>query len=158
MGKKEELLERLLNLDDDKLSKLLDNIEDKPTRKQNRNSNLQKGTGKPTKKRRGKKKNPNIVKGRRDKGAAAIPSAMDLSGNRPNKFLDMGLDNKFKQDTELQKKLTGDFEFIERRESIKLLEATCSQCEYIYSDVHPSEVVKDGGTLYFVCDDCQRRD
>ena len=168
MGKKEELLERLLNLDDSKLERLLDSVEnpteEKPKKRtQNRKSQkeVDKG-GSPHrisggKQSRGAKRKPsNKIKGRRDKGAASIPQSLDLDGDRPNEFLEMGLNKKFKADTKLQKKLSGDYEFSERRPPIKLVEATCSRCEFLYGDVHPSEVVKDGREFYFVCDDCQR--
>jgi len=76
-------------------------------------------------------------------------------GPRPNKFLEMGLNNRHKQDTILQKKLSGDNQITERRSEIEFISAFCTECEYIFEDVNPNLVARDAEGAYFVCDDCQ---
>ncbi len=177
MSKKDKLIEQLSNLDDSSVEKLLKLIEavpdsDEPKkRKQNRGKN-EKEVDKPapvvkiegqqarpqrTGARRQRKSSTDTSSVRRGQGrgsVASVPQPMFI-GPRENKFLKMGMANRHKQDTKLQKLLSGDNEITERRDPLELASAFCTECEYVFEDVHPSLVANDENGAYFVCDDCQ---
>ncbi len=181
MNKKQELIDRLSNLDEDSINRLLGALEPQKEkvvvpkkRKQSRKNKEKRKNGvdtggsqrilgrEPQRSQSGQKRSSQRRSNRshkhnrngRPSGVPSVPQPMFI-GNRPNKFLDMGMDKKYKGDTRLQKKLSGDNEVTERRQEIQLVSALCTECEYIFEDVHPNLVVKDEDGLYFVCDECQ---
>ncbi len=82
--------------------------------------------------------------------------AIDTSGQRHNKFEDFGYDDQFKQDSELDQKLSGNNRPTPRMGSNNnpYVEATCVICNWIF-DVTPNEVYNDPdkGPIY-KCNDC----
>ncbi len=179
--KKDELIEKLSNLDEDSINRLLGVLESQTKvvnqkvvvhkkRKQTRKNKKKSQNGVDTtgskvilssedtqpRQRRSSRRSSSNKHNRngRPSGVPSVPQPMFI-GERPNKFLEMGMDKKYKGDTRLQKKLSGDNDITERRQEIQLVSALCTECEYIFEDVHPSLVTKDDDGLYFMCDDCQ---
>ena len=81
--------------------------------------------------------------------------SMNMSGDRPNTFLDMGFEKMHKKDVRIDKLLSGDNQ-VTPRGRVSLIKVDCQICGNEY-DVPPSVVYQEGGDLIFTCDKCQRK-
>ncbi len=78
---------------------------------------------------------------------------LNISGDRPNLFLNMKEYNEHKDDVDIDKKLAGNNVLTTRDRDPGIVEVECKECNNIF-EVHASVVQWEGKTPNFTCDRC----
>lgn len=101
-----------------------------------------------------KKRSEDVVK-EKEKGDG-IPcriERLDLSGNRPNKFLDMVILDGKSEDAKIDKKIKRTVSTRNRKPSL-LNDVECSKCEYLFDNVPAVLCGQEDNKYTFVCSEC----
>src|SRR5690606_10313529 len=100
-------------------------------------------------------KRHNGVKGR-SKGRQARVEPVDLSGNRPNRFIKMDAYNAERGDTKIDAILNKGRRPTKRRDAAGMIEVECTRCSDIW-EVPSTFVYRDDDGINFICDACRGR-
>jgi hypothetical protein len=98
-----------------------------------------------------------VTRGNKSKTLCRI-EPMTIIDNRPNLFLKSGIQNSFKQDSLIDKKLSGNVKPVPRRSTAVMYEVACNVCGKI-EIVSPNMIMEDEDTkeIKYTCDGCIRR-
>jgi len=119
--------------------------------------------------KRQNKINPNIISLKKNnvqdqsvrrgsKGKQCRTEPISIVEDRPNLFLEDNVQNSFKQDIKIDKKLTGKNKPVPRRSPVKMYEVSCEICGQV-DIVNANTLMLDPDTkdVRYICNNCIRK-